>query len=93
MPKIDEESSAADSGKVMLALADLLPDPGGEIVIRSTGAGMIGVIAEEAITASGTAEAHVTAAGEEVAGLRYYQFGSGVTLYCGPEVTVGSDLS
>jgi hypothetical protein len=93
MPKKDEEIAARDSAKVVLALADLLPDPGGEIVIRSTGDGMIGVIAGEAITATGTAEAHVTAAGENVAGLLYYQFGSGVTLYCGPDVTVGSDIS
>jgi len=78
----------------VLDLKDLLPDSGGEIVIHGTGLGMIGVSTGQAVTATGMADSHVTAAGENVSGFRYYQLDGGITLYCpadtnlllGPEI-------
>lgn len=84
-----------ESDTVVLDLKDLLPDSGGEIVIHGAGLGIIGVSTVQAVTATGMAETHVTAAGEDVSGFRYYQLDGGITLYCpaetslllGPEIT------
>jgi hypothetical protein len=70
------------SDTVVLDLKDLLPDSGGEIVIHSAGLGMIGVSTGQTVTATGMTESHVTAAGENVSGFRYYQLEGGITLYC-----------
>lgn len=98
----EQDSSASedylglsDNETVVLELKDLLPDSGGEIVIHGTGLGIIGVSTSLAVTATGTADTHVTAAGEDVSGFRYYQLDGGITLYCpaetslvlGPEIT------
>lgn len=87
-------ASSEDSETVVLDLKDLLPDAGGEIVIHGSGLGMIGVSTQLAVTATGTAEAHVTAAGEDVSGFRYYQLDGGITLYCPAETSLvlGPDI-
>ncbi len=72
----------------MLQLSDLLPDSGGEIVLRMAGVETLAVTTEQAVAATGLADAHVTAAGENVAGLRYYQLDSGVTLYCSSDTNL-----
>lgn len=85
-----DEQSAVEMGflegeeneTVVLDLKDLLPDSGGEIVIRSAGLGIIGVSTAQTVTATGMSENHVTAAGENVSGFRYYQLDGGITLYC-----------
>lgn len=71
-----------DNDTMVLDLKDLLPDSGGEIVIHGAGLGIIGVSTGQAVTATGMAETHVTAAGEDVSGFRYYQLDAGITLYC-----------
>ena len=79
---------------VILKLEDLLPDPGGEIVVRSTGLEAIGVVTNLPVTETGTAAAHVTAAGEDVAGFRFYRLDGGPTLYCAADTSLvlGPDL-
>jgi hypothetical protein len=84
-------SLADESGAVMLELSDLLPDAGGEIVVHATGVGTIGISTGQSVTASGTAEMHVTAAGEDVSGFRYYQLAGGITLYCQTNLLLGPD--
>jgi hypothetical protein len=66
---------------VILDLQDLLPDSGGEIVLRGAGLGLV-ISTGQAVTATGTADGHVTASGEDVSGYRYYQLDGGITLYC-----------
>ena len=87
----DETAPGEQSGQddsMVLALADLLPDAQGEIVIHSGGIGRIDVITDRAITATGTTAEHVTAAGEDVSGYRFYTLDSGVTLYCPNDTTI-----
>ncbi len=91
---VEGSPDAATGDTVVLDLKDLLPDSGGEIVIHGTGVGTIGVSTGQVVTATGMAEPHVTAAGEDVSGFRYYQLDGGITLYCqadtslllGPEI-------
>jgi hypothetical protein len=96
---ISEESSAqvppetADAGTIVLDLQDLLPDSGGEIVIHGAGLGLA-VSTGQAVTATGMADTHVTASGEDVSGYRYYQLDGGITLYCeaNTSLLLGPDL-
>lgn len=83
-----------ESDTLVLDLQDLLPDSGGEIVIHGAGIGLA-VSTGQIVTATGTAESHVTASGEDVSGYRYYQLESGITLYCMADVTLSlrSDLT
>lgn len=80
---------------VVLSLQDLLPDAGGEVVIHGVGLGAVGVATDQAVTATGTADAHVTAAGEDVSGFRYYQLDGGITLYCAADTSLllGPDIA
>lgn len=80
---------------VVLSLQDLLPDAGGEVVIHGVGVGAVGVATDQTVTATGTADAHVTAAGEDVSGFRYYQLDSGITLYCSADTSLvlGPDIA
>lgn len=72
---------APDSEPVVLNLRDLLPDSGGEIVLHSAGLGLV-LSTDQTIRATGTTGSHVTAAGEDVSGYRFYQLEGGITLYC-----------
>lgn len=96
-PIADEPSIAPREATetVVLALQDLLPDSGGEIVIHGGGFSAVGVATDQAVTASGTADAHVTAAGEDVSGFRYYQLDGGLTLYCPADTSLllGPDIA
>jgi hypothetical protein len=87
--ELDEDSGMADPVMV-LSLADLVPDIGGEVAIQSFGVPAVGIEAAESVsvTASGTASSHVTAAGENVSGYRFYSFDNGITLYFPPDMVV-----
>ena len=74
-------SMTPEGDTLVLDLRDLLPDSGGEIVIHGAGLGLT-VCTGQVVTATGTAEPHVTASGEDVSGYRYYQLEGGITLYC-----------
>jgi hypothetical protein len=83
--------AASSSEPIMvLTLRDLMPDSGGEVAIQSFGVPAVGIEASEAIavTSSGTIGSHVTAAGEDVSGYRFYAFDNGVTLYFPPDMVV-----
>jgi len=79
--------ATGNADMVVLALQDLLPDSGGEIVFRSAGIGLV-ISTGQTLTATGTAEGHVTASGEDVSGYRYYQLEGGITLYCQSDVSL-----
>lgn len=75
---------------MVLTLRDLVPDAAGEVAIQSFGVPAVGIEAGDtvAITGSGTVAAHVTAAGEDVSGYRFYAFDNGMTVYFPPDMVV-----
>lgn len=83
-------SAPATEPIMVLTLADLVPDAAGEVAIQSFGVPTVGIEAGEqvAVTGSGTVEAHVTAAGEDVSGYHFYAFDNGMTVYFPPDMLV-----
>lgn len=72
-----------------LNLHDLVGDGHGEIVIeQSEGALVLELDEGVVLTGQGIAEAHVTSSGEEVGGLGFMSFKSGVTVYYPPSLDV-----
>ena len=75
-------TSAESAAEVELALADLVGDANGEVVIfNDSGVRTLALHTGAAVVANGTAQAHVTAGGEDVTGFRYVTFETGVTVY------------
>ena len=71
-----------------LALADLLPDPAGEVVV-SAGTGVaLRLKSDLPLRESGVAEGHMTASGVDVTGLFFYSFEGGVTVYSPEDIEV-----
>jgi hypothetical protein len=67
---------------VVLTLEDLLPDPQGDIVLlNQSGMLEMAVLTDKRVVDTGVAEHHTTADGTEVAGMTYYSFEAGPTLY------------
>jgi hypothetical protein len=67
---------------VVLTLNDLLPDPQGDIVLlNQAGSFEMAVVTDKRVVDSGVAEHHTTADGTDVAGMTYYSFEAGPTLY------------
>lgn len=77
-----EQASGDEETVPVLVLADLVPDTGGEIVLRPGGLDRRFRIAVSVLPVeSGRATPHVTAAGEDVTGFRFVRFPRGPTLY------------
>ncbi len=71
-----------DSGAVVIELEDVVPDEAGEAVLLHGGdARRLVVLASRAVEESGRAVPHITAAGENVSGMRYVRFAGGPVLY------------
>jgi hypothetical protein len=78
-PQADAAEPAAE---VELAMADLVSDDNGEIVFcNDSGFRSLAIRTDSQIIANGQAEAHVTAAGEDVSGFQYVTFDNGLTLF------------
>lgn len=68
--------------EVELALADLIRDGNGEIVLyNDSGFRTLAITTGATVVASGASGQHVTEAGENVAGFRFVTFDDGTTLY------------
>jgi hypothetical protein len=68
--------------QVSLRLDDLIRDEHGEVVLfNDSGVRSMAVETNAEVVARGAAEPHVTAAGEDVSGLRFMSFDNGLTLY------------
>ncbi len=68
--------------EVELALADLISDDNGEIVLfNDFGLRSLALHTDAAVVADGRAPAHVTAAGDDVSGFKFMTFDNGQTLY------------
>jgi hypothetical protein len=77
----------ADDGLVALSLADLVPDAEGEVVFfDESGVTEMAVIADGRLLDQGISDSHVTAGGIDVAGMAFYSFDSGMTLYLPPDI-------
>jgi hypothetical protein len=71
----------------LLLLTDLLPDSGGEIVLRPGGFDRrFRIVVPLLPGETGMAPPHVTAAGEDVTGLHFVRFEGGPVLYYPPDV-------
>ena len=73
---------AAPAAEVELALADLVADANGAVVFcNDSGFRNLAIRTDSQVVANGQAEAHVTAAGEDVSGFQYLTFDNGLTLF------------
>lgn len=88
-PAVGNVAMASDLGDAPITLAfdDLLPDSNGEIVVTGSGFGaQLSIVTDQRICAEGVADNHVTVDGFEVAGLAYFSFEGGTTLYYSPDI-------
>lgn len=77
-----ETAPVAGVAEVELALADLVSDANGEVVIfNDSGFRTLALHTESAVVADGRVGAHVTASGEDVSGFNYVAFENGVKVY------------
>lgn len=75
-------AGGAAGAEVELALADLIRDGNGEIVLyNDSGFRTLALTTEATVVASGASGQHVTEAGLNVAGFRFVTFDDGTTLY------------
>lgn len=78
---------ASPAGVMALSLADLLPDDHGNVVIvNEAGVSEVSIMSGSSLIGNGVADAHLSAGGMDVAGMAYYNFDSGVTLYLPQDV-------
>lgn len=82
-------SSAEGPDQLALSLEDLLPDANGNVVLfNDAGVTEMSIISEKPVVDSGIAGEEVAAEVGNVAGMAYYSFDSGPTLYCPLDVHV-----
>jgi hypothetical protein len=80
---------------IKLALADLLPDANGEIVVLNEGDDpQVAIETDLKVLDTGVSPAHMTAGGIEVGGMQFWVFEDGTRLYYTPglSISVGQDL-
>jgi hypothetical protein len=74
--------AAAPAAEVELALANLVSDDNGEIVFcNDSGFRSLAIHTDSQVVGDGRADAHVTAAGDDVSGFNYLKFDNGLTLF------------
>lgn len=75
---------------IALSLDDLLPDANGNVVLfNDAGVTEMSILAERPVVDSGIAgEGAPASGGADVAGMAYYSFDSGPTLYCPLDIHV-----
>jgi predicted TIM-barrel enzyme len=72
----------ATGAEIELALADLVADANGEIVVfNDSGYRSLAIRTDRLVVADGHAGAHLTAAGVDVSGFQFVRFDNGLTLY------------
>lgn len=81
-----QEDSESLSVVTTLRLSDLLVDSRGELVLKAEGP--LVLQSHSKVLTTGSAHPHVTACGEDVSGLNFVSFASGVTLYYPPEMSL-----
>ena len=75
--------------QLSLSLADLLPDADGNVVLfNDAGVTEMTIVTEKTIVNSGVADDQASVEGGDVAGMVYYSFDAGPTLYCPVDVHI-----
>ena len=81
-PLTEPVAEPAELAELELALTDLISDANGEIVFfNDSGFRSLAIRTDAAVVANGRAQAHVTAAGDDVSGFKFVRFDNGLTLY------------
>ena len=79
---LNTASHDAPSGQTLtLALKELMPDEGGDIVVLNQMGTDVTVLTDEGVTESGIEAEHVTRTGHNVSGFAYCRFTSGITVF------------
>jgi hypothetical protein len=79
---VEAEVGATGGAEVELALADLVTDADGEVVIfNDSGFRTLALHTDSGVVESGRVATHVTAGGEDVSGFSYVTFENGMTVY------------
>jgi hypothetical protein len=79
---LEPEVGASTGAEVELAVADLVTDANGEVVIfNDSGFRTLALHADSGVVESGRVAMHVTAGGEDVSGFNYVTFEDGMTVY------------
>ena len=88
-PETGQGYDPAADGTLVLHLADLIPDAGGDIVLFNDSAVRAAVIRTDlAVQEEGRSGRHVTAAGVDVEGWSFMHFENGSRLYFPAELTL-----
>ncbi len=75
-------SHDAPSGQTLtLALKELMPDEGGDIVVLNQMGTDVTVLTDEGVIATGIGETYTTRTGHDVTGFAFCRFTSGVTVF------------
>jgi hypothetical protein len=89
---VEEQHAVQDQAldlTIQLALADLLPDANGEIVVMNEGDDPeVSIATELRILDAGISPAHMTAGGIEVGGMQFWVFEDGTRLYYSPGLSI-----
>lgn len=81
-PSPDPNLPPREPGSIELALAELIGDANGEVVLFNDSAfRSLHLTSHAAVVSEGRARPHLTAAGANVAGCRFVRFDNGLTLY------------
>ena len=82
-PEVGSHDLHEDDGAgVVIALADLMRDSNGEVVLfNDSGLRSLGVATDAAVMEEGEVGKHVTAAGEDVSGFHFIRFEGGLKLF------------
>ena len=81
------EQTEGEEPPVIFALADLVRDRNGEVVLfNDSGLRALALTTDAEVVAEGQAGHHRTAAGEDVSGFRYVAFDSGLKLFYQPDL-------
>ncbi|MDX1485894.1 MAG: hypothetical protein R3229_15595, partial [Alphaproteobacteria bacterium] len=79
---VPEALSPSAGEQLTLSLADLLPDAEGNVVLfNDAGVTEMSIVSEKPVVDSGVVDDGAATSGD-VAGMAYYSFDSGPTLYC-----------
>lgn len=85
---IAEAPAGAGGEALVLSLHDLLPDVEGAVVMLTDASVPVNLVSDEALAETGVVTDHLTAGGVDVAGLHFYVFESGLTLYSDTDVVI-----
>lgn len=85
---ITDAPVGAGGEALVLSLHDLLPDVDGAVVMLTDASVPVNLVSDEALAESGVVADHLTAGGVDVAGLHFYVFESGLTLYSDTDVVI-----